>query len=219
MAPVRSSPIHASRWRTQQWPTSSVAAMPGSTRAREGVLEATTRDPPLQPTTDLQRLYNVMRDRENNLPLEELLLLADQQNGHLCPPAPQSSAMSRTASHASSQSITQSVQDVDLGDGKEQSKPRLGRRGPLPEFKKARAAFIRKVGACSTCHHRKVKVRLSASVLTRCSTDRRMRHSVATKICLFSRVHTKKISISLAKPTQAREGGRIDRDKTWICVA
>ncbi|KAK3367168.1 hypothetical protein B0T24DRAFT_384580 [Lasiosphaeria ovina] len=118
----------------------------------------------LQPmwTSELQDLYNTMRQVEEELPLMERVDLQnapgnrDGQNDFLQPPTP-STAMSRSPSCASTtNSVTRALKNVEMDDDRP-SKKRAMRHGPLDKYTKARAAFIRKLGACDSCRGRKVK--------------------------------------------------------------
>lgn len=84
------------------------------------------------------------------------------------PPTPsQATSMSRSPSvQSQTHSAAHSRAPVDIAEVIDQeeragtARPRAARRGPLAKPTKARAALLRKLGACDNCRERKVKVRL-----------------------------------------------------------
>lgn len=122
------------------------------------------------PTPETQELYNLMRQREEEL---SELTLSDRlqiQNGTgsndehadlLRPPTPSQGPTSpRSPSCASTtHSLSRALDDVEIDDEEPSKKRRAIRHGPLEPLKRARAAFMRKVGACQECKTRRVKVR------------------------------------------------------------
>jgi hypothetical protein len=136
-----------------------------SSSSANGSTGADGRALPSYYTPELQKLYNKMQQLKENLSLEELLQIQEGQNGHnyhLLPPTPDATSMSRSTSRASSISLSvphgASSHDGSDSQHHDDHKRRLGRRGPLSDFAKARTAFMRKLGACKTCHDRKVRV-------------------------------------------------------------
>ncbi|KAK0725771.1 hypothetical protein B0H67DRAFT_140387 [Lasiosphaeris hirsuta] len=114
-------------------------------------------------TPEIQELYNKMRRIEERLTFRDALELQNGQGGndsHLRPPETpsQATSMSRTHSHVSTtRSITRDLDEADIDEQQSPApKKRAIRKGHLSPFKKARAAFMRKIGACPECRARKV---------------------------------------------------------------
>ncbi|KAH8884217.1 hypothetical protein GQ53DRAFT_400188 [Thozetella sp. PMI_491] len=124
------------------------------------------------PTLETQELYDTMKQMEHELDLNERIRLQgghgiDHGQGDLLEPPPTPSlttTISRSPSLRSrTQSVTYSAAPVDIAEVVEQEE-RLGtarrravRHGPLDKYTKARAALLRKLGACDSCRERKVK--------------------------------------------------------------
>ncbi|KAL8383606.1 hypothetical protein RB595_010685 [Gaeumannomyces hyphopodioides] len=108
---------------------------------------------PLQrvPTPDSQNVYNTMRDAA----------MADR----LAAPSVRSATMSRSPSATSSNSLNNGMDDLRVQEPpspntrKQKRQPK--RKGPLTETAKTKAAFLRRIGACSDCRGRKVTCHLS----------------------------------------------------------
>ncbi|KAK3364463.1 hypothetical protein B0T25DRAFT_443540, partial [Lasiosphaeria hispida] len=121
------------------------------------------REGRILPTADIQELYNDMRRIEERLTFDAALELQNGQGGndrHLRPPETpsQATSMSRTHSHVSTaHSIIEGLDEVAIDEQQSPApKKRAVRTGHLSPFKKARAAFTRKIGACVGCRARKV---------------------------------------------------------------
>jgi hypothetical protein len=201
---------------------------PATSRASDG-------QPQIQPPPELQRLYNQMRELEESLSFDQRLQAFADENaldGPPLPATPQSSTMSRSVSHGSSQSATAGVQVSSTSDGDniDGSKPKLGRRGPLSQYAKAQANFVRKLKACPSCKQRKVKVGILLCDVVR--LDQRSRDnccSAPITIRLYSNMRTR-------HPKSGRNGSLlnimaicnrpmrscpepISHDRLWTCVA
>jgi len=121
------------------------------------------------PTPETQDLYDSIRRIEEGLPLATRLQLQDgpvvndEHAAYLQPP-PHSQAPTspRSPSCASTtHSLTRAFDDVAIEDEEHQNKKRRAmRHGPLDGLKRARAALMRKLGACPDCKARRVGVRL-----------------------------------------------------------
>ncbi|KAK3372050.1 hypothetical protein B0H63DRAFT_526910 [Podospora didyma] len=119
------------------------------------------------PTPETQDLYNKYRMLEDTPSLDDIQRLQeglgnnDRHGDHLQPPTPsQATPMSRSPSCASTTySVSHAMNNVDIGDDgvRGPKKRRAVRHGPLDERAKARAALLRKLGACESCRERKVK--------------------------------------------------------------
>ncbi|EJT79772.1 hypothetical protein GGTG_04855 [Gaeumannomyces tritici R3-111a-1] len=106
---------------------------------------------PLQPvpTPDSQIVYNTMRDAA----------AADR----LTAPSVRSATMSRSPSAASSNSLSNGIDDLRVQEPpspntRKRKQPK--RSGPLTEAAKTKAAFLRRIGACKDCRNRKVTCQL-----------------------------------------------------------
>ncbi|KAK1769004.1 hypothetical protein QBC33DRAFT_370220 [Phialemonium atrogriseum] len=105
-----------------------------------------------------------MRDAEEELDLKERIDLQgglDSGTTHDNNP-PQSLAPSQAATMPrppSCKSITRGFKDMEISDGTQQGKQKRKamRHGPLDKCTKARAALMRKLGACQKCCCRRVK--------------------------------------------------------------
>ncbi|KAL2198832.1 hypothetical protein P885DRAFT_33180 [Corynascus similis CBS 632.67] len=114
---------------------------------------------PVEPTEETQELYNKWKQLEEQmLTVESLSQVQDDGTGFLCPPSPsQVTTSSRARSHASTtHSITQGLGEVNMGDQQRVGKRKRGRHGPLTKVGRAKAALMRKVGACESCRERGV---------------------------------------------------------------
>ena len=132
------------------------------------------------PTIETQTLYDNMKETESELDLVERLGLqggpgSDIGQAEFLETATHSqrTTISRSPSlHSNTRSIVYSTNLVDIGDVVEQEeraggrRKRAMRRGPLDKYTKARAALLRKLGACDSCRERKVKVRSPFSLGT-----------------------------------------------------
>ncbi|KAL2128565.1 hypothetical protein VTI74DRAFT_9006 [Chaetomium olivicolor] len=111
--------------------------------------EETIQRHPVIPTPETQELYNRMRQGETWEWLREALDGASSQDTTPCPSLSYSST---------NHSVSDAVNHIGHGGGQiEVRKARFGRHGPLSERQKVRAAFMRKLGACTECRERRVK--------------------------------------------------------------
>lgn len=105
-----------------------------------------------------------MRDAEEELDLKERIdLQGGLDSGTTQDNPPQSLAPSQAATMPgppSCKSITRGFKDMEISDGTQQEKQKRKamRHGPLDKCTKARAALMRKLGACQNCRYRRVKV-------------------------------------------------------------
>lgn len=141
------------RGRDSSSPQRSESTRPARTQPPRLITSALTPEPftPSQlqpvPTPDTQNLYNTMRDA-----------MADRLT------AP-STTMSRSPSAASSTSLNNGMDDLRVQESpspntrKQKRQPK--RKGPLTETAKTKAAFLRRIRACSDCRGRKVTCHLS----------------------------------------------------------
>ncbi|KAM7213167.1 hypothetical protein V8F06_011461 [Rhypophila decipiens] len=123
---------------------------------------------PIDPSPELQELYNKWRQLEEQEELRVHLLeqaqLASpssdggQNDAFLRPPSLSATSMSRSPSCAStSASVTGAINNMGLGEEKPtRTRRKQGRQGPLGDVRKARTALLRKLHACQSCHSRKV---------------------------------------------------------------
>ncbi|KAK0633768.1 hypothetical protein B0T14DRAFT_491884 [Immersiella caudata] len=113
------------------------------------------------PTPETQTLYDDLRMIEDGLDMADRLQL---QNGRdhapylqppphsPAPPSPRSPSCASTT-----HSLTRAFDDVAIEEEEPQNKRRKAmRRGPLDNVKRARAALMRKLGACAECKARRV---------------------------------------------------------------
>lgn len=99
---------------------------------------------------ELQRLYNRWRDSVYFQEFDNFL--QDKREGGS--PAGQSFGRSLSLTSGSSSSSAPSAEEDEPSE--QDQKPR--RRGPLSKSKREKTAFIRRLGACSSCRSRKVGV-------------------------------------------------------------
>jgi hypothetical protein len=118
------------------------------------------------PTPELQGLYDELRRAEEEAELSRLHSPSSTGkptgSAALLQPESLAQAMSRSPSSASYNSTGQCSTDADdLDDGchsETRTKRRAIRRQPLDKVRKARAALVRKLGACTKCRARRVSV-------------------------------------------------------------
>ncbi|KAK3943932.1 hypothetical protein QBC46DRAFT_13971 [Diplogelasinospora grovesii] len=125
----------------------SQSSRPQLSSSQQGL---TDRNTPLEPSPGLLELYRKMRDAEEKREL--------QWGQNLSLPRP--TAISRPPLFVDSTSpVARGPSNGGYGEQQVQSrrKGRPVRQGPLKEYTRARAAFLRKVGACRNCQERKVK--------------------------------------------------------------
>ncbi|KAK4200131.1 hypothetical protein QBC40DRAFT_73636 [Triangularia verruculosa] len=114
------------------------------------------------PSEETQELYNLWQQAEREVNLEDLRRLNEPATfvGHedfLSPS--QATSRSRSASCTSTtQSVISGMSGVDLNrrGSKSKGRKRATRTKPLSKTAKAKAAFIRKLGACDDCRKRRV---------------------------------------------------------------
>ncbi|KAK1758320.1 hypothetical protein QBC47DRAFT_374280 [Echria macrotheca] len=117
------------------------------------------------PTAETQDLYGAMRRIEEQLSLSDQLRLrsgppsGDEHGDFLRPPSPSLAPTSpRSPSCPSTTfSLTRGFDDVGLDEEEPRAKRRAVRHGPLDALDRAKAALMRKLGACADCRFRKVK--------------------------------------------------------------
>lgn len=119
------------------------------------------------PTPELQELFNNMRDTEEDLDIDDRLRLRNdpsldpsRKNGSLWPPpASHNPSTSRNLPHATSAPVNLAMSDGihDIEHPAASGRRPGGRHGPLDNYTKARAAFMRRIGVCQQCRKRKVK--------------------------------------------------------------
>ncbi|KAK5656554.1 hypothetical protein OQA88_4533 [Cercophora sp. LCS_1] len=114
------------------------------------------------PNSETQDLYNTMRELEDGVSFDQQLQLqsrgpANEYPGHLRPPsqAPTSPRSPASTTH----SVTGALAEVELHDEEQQpnKKRRAVRHGSLEPVQRAKAALMRKIGACADCKARKVQ--------------------------------------------------------------
>ncbi|KAK4682996.1 hypothetical protein QC764_121150 [Podospora pseudoanserina] len=114
------------------------------------------------PSEETQALYDIWQQAEREVNLADLRRLNEPPTfvGHdefLLSPS-QATSRSRSPSCASTtHSVTKAMNGVDLNQqGSKSKKKRATRTKPLSKPAKAKAAFIRKLGACEDCRKRRV---------------------------------------------------------------
>ena len=124
------------------------------------------------PTSETQELYDNMRRLEEEyesgtpsslgayLQAQNSKGSSDEHADQLQPPTPSQGAASPLSPSCASttHSLNQAMDHMDVGDDEPRRKRLAIRHGPLHPYKRARAAFMRKVGACSECRSRRVQV-------------------------------------------------------------
>ncbi|KAK4039577.1 hypothetical protein C8A01DRAFT_16467 [Parachaetomium inaequale] len=113
---------------------------------------------PVIPTHETQELYNKWREEEERLTPESLSQVQDVYAGYLLPPSPsQATTSSRSPSYASTtHSMTQAMDDLEVGDQQRAKKSKPGRQGPLSRVKQLKTNLMRKLRACDDCRERRV---------------------------------------------------------------
>jgi hypothetical protein len=121
-----------------------------------------------EPTMETQELYDKVRriqdgtEPDDHLQYRNIITgLCDEpmDTGFLPLPTHSRSPTSPSPSCASTTySIRQAMGGAELEEDRPQKKRRAMRQGPLDPLDRAQAALMRKIGACSDCKARKVKV-------------------------------------------------------------
>jgi hypothetical protein len=107
------------------------------------------------PTAETQTLYDELRMIEEGLDMVDRLQYLQPPPHSPAPPSPRSPSCASTT-----HSLTRAFDDVAIEEEEPQNKKRKAmRRGPLDNVKRARAALMRKLGACAECKARRVGVR------------------------------------------------------------
>ncbi|KAL2121852.1 hypothetical protein VTJ04DRAFT_2307 [Mycothermus thermophilus] len=103
------------------------------------------------PNHETQQLYNLMRQAQEQERLRRHIQEADQNSlqpptlSQCSPPSPTSSYQSTT------RSVTNNVDDLGLDHHQPEKRQRGRRKGGLSEYKKHKAALMRKIGVCPSC--------------------------------------------------------------------
>jgi hypothetical protein len=112
----------------------------------------------VEPTKILQRLYNRWRDAENH-PLSEHLNIHQNNSFPLVIGELSDGGIEAAPGISETDDLTpvyKELYDEDNDGSHHHSRSR--RRGPLPPVVRSRTAFMRKLGACKECKHRRVAV-------------------------------------------------------------
>lgn len=116
---------------------------------------------PVQPTPDLQEIYNEMRELEEQLTeqltRESLSQVPDGRAAALCPSSPSQATTPSLAETVSS--TARGIDDTDTGARSPGGNVKRGRHGPLSKVKRLKANLMRKIKACDECRERRVEVR------------------------------------------------------------
>lgn len=127
-------------------------------------VEDTAADNRNIPTSETQKLYDDYRRIEEGLTLGDQLELQDGQDGngghaaYLQPPTHSQAPTSPRSPASTTHSLTRVFDDTGLEeeDHPNKKRSRARRNGPLAERKRAKAALMRKIGACAACKSRRV---------------------------------------------------------------
>ncbi|KAK4125162.1 hypothetical protein N657DRAFT_357739 [Parathielavia appendiculata] len=107
------------------------------------------------PTRETQELYDAMRREEERLTPESLSQIPAWENRFSDPLSTSRPLTSPTS--PSYDTLSQATAETGVSDPQRAKKPRPGRKGPLPQAKKLRAALLRKLRACDECRERRVR--------------------------------------------------------------
>jgi len=126
-----------------------------------------------EPTMETQELYDKVRriqdgtEPDDHLQYRHIIpgLCSEPMDTEFLPlPSHSRSPTSPSPSCASTTySLTQAMSGAGLDEDRPRKKQRAKRGGPLDPLDRAQAALMRKIGACSDCKLRKVKVSVQAA--------------------------------------------------------
>ncbi|KAK4443709.1 hypothetical protein QBC34DRAFT_386024 [Podospora aff. communis PSN243] len=130
------------------------------------------------PTAETQTLYDELRMIEEGLDMVDRLQYLQPPPHSPAPPSPRSPSCASTT-----HSLTRAFDDVAIEEEEPQNKKRKAmRRGPLDNVKRARAALMRKLGACVECKARRVGCNHFDRSLFEQAYQRRKRRELGTPV-------------------------------------